>query len=165
MEYFDITTKRREILILSLAKDGQKVFRIDGQPSNFKVSEFACKDGSDTIKIDTDLVIILQMVRSAYGQPVYINSAYRTPAHNKAVGGAASSQHLLGKAADIRIKNTAVSQNLQLLQTAERAGARGLGLYGNFCHVDTRDKKTCFLGTGATALGSLIHNNSFLPLI
>lgn len=165
MEYFDITARNRATLSLSVKADGHKVFRIDGVPSNFKISEFACKDGSDQILIDTALVVLLQKIRAAYGQPVYINSAYRTPSHNKAVGGSPTSQHLYGRAADIRIKNTAVSVNLQLLQTAEKGGANGLGLYGDFCHVDTRDKKSCFLGSGATKLGCLIHNNSFLPLL
>lgn len=163
MEYFDISAGNRATLQLSRKIDGNKVFRIDGVVSNFRVSEFACKDGSDGILIDTALVVMLQKVRSAYGQPVYINSAYRTASHNKAVGGSPTSQHLYGRAADIRIKNTAVSVNLQLLQTAERAGANGLGLYGDFCHVDTREKKSCFLGSGALSLGCLIHNNSFLP--
>lgn len=33
--------------------------------------------------------------------PIIVNSAYRSPAVNKAVGGVPSSQHLLGQAADI----------------------------------------------------------------
>ena len=36
------------------------------------------------------------------GTPIYINSGYRSPAVNKAVGGVATSNHLTGCAADIR---------------------------------------------------------------
>ena len=43
---------------------------------------------------------ILEPVRAHYGRPVTVLSGYRAPAVNKAVGGAASSQHLKGEAAD-----------------------------------------------------------------
>ena len=44
---------------------------------------------------------ILQPLRDAVGVPVNVTSAYRSPAVNKAVGGAKTSQHVLGEAADI----------------------------------------------------------------
>ena len=53
--------------------------------ANFRVREFACKDGSDKILVDTNLVALLQKIRDHFGAAVTINSAYRTPAHNKAV--------------------------------------------------------------------------------
>ena len=46
---------------------------------------------------------ILQPVRDNYGKPVVINSGYRCPSLNKAVGGAKTSQHLTGEAADFEI--------------------------------------------------------------
>ena len=52
----------------------------------------------------------LEMLRSEwnrrYGEgndPIIINSGYRSPAVNKAVGGVATSNHLTGCAADIRV--------------------------------------------------------------
>lgn len=44
---------------------------------------------------------VLDPLRDAYGAPIYVNSGYRCPALNRAVGGAAGSQHLTGEAADI----------------------------------------------------------------
>lgn len=44
---------------------------------------------------------ILQPLRDAVGVPVNVTSAYRSPAVNEAVGGAKTSQHVLGEAADI----------------------------------------------------------------
>ena len=44
----------------------------------------------------------LERLRQRYNQPIIINSAYRSAAVNKAVGGAATSNHLTGCAADIR---------------------------------------------------------------
>lgn len=45
--------------------------------------------------------IVLDPLREAYGKPIYVNSGYRSPKLNKAVGGAKTSQHMTGEAADI----------------------------------------------------------------
>ena len=45
---------------------------------------------------------ILDPLREAYGKAIYVNSWYRPESLNRAVGGAGSSQHLTGQAADIR---------------------------------------------------------------
>ena len=47
---------------------------------------------------------VLQKIRNHFDKAVTITSAYRTPGHNKAVGGTTYSQHLYGKAADIKIQ-------------------------------------------------------------
>lgn len=44
---------------------------------------------------------LLDPVCELWGAPLRVNSGFRCPALNAAVGGAASSQHLLGEAADI----------------------------------------------------------------
>lgn len=44
---------------------------------------------------------VLDPLREKYGKPIRVNSGYRCPKHNLAVGGASRSQHLLGEAADI----------------------------------------------------------------
>lgn len=46
---------------------------------------------------------ILDPLRAAYGQPITITSGYRCPALNKAVGGSASSVHMIGYAADMQV--------------------------------------------------------------
>lgn len=46
---------------------------------------------------------VLDKVRAHFGRPVIVNSGYRSPAVNKKVGGAASSQHVRGEAADIKV--------------------------------------------------------------
>lgn len=60
----------------SLAKDGTKKLSTD-----FKVREFRCKDGSDPIFIDSELVEVLQKIRTHFGKAVNINSAFRTASH------------------------------------------------------------------------------------
>ena len=46
---------------------------------------------------------VLQPLRDYVGAPVHINSGYRCPELNMAVGGVKNSQHCRGEAADIRI--------------------------------------------------------------
>lgn len=117
------------------SKDGSKKIS-----TNFTVKEFACKDGSDYILIDTELVKLLQSIRTYFGKPVVINSAYRNADYNKKIGGATSSQHVEGRAADI------VVQGVDPKKVAEYAESLmpkkgGIGLYSNFTHVDTRSKR------------------------
>lgn len=57
---------------------------------------------------------ILDPLREAYGEPIIVSSGYRCPELNKAVGGAASSQHTLGQAADIHTKSNTKEDNKKL---------------------------------------------------
>ena len=104
---------------------------------HFRLREFASKDGSDKVLVDDDLVFLLEQIREAAGGAVTINSGYRSPAHNAAVGGVSSSQHLYGRAADIVVSG---ASPLLVGQIAEyyldRRG--GIGVYQTFTHVDTR---------------------------
>ena len=54
---------------------------------NFKVKEFACRDGSDKLLIDTDLVDKIQGLRDYTGMPITIISGYRTETYNEKCGG------------------------------------------------------------------------------
>ena len=49
---------------------------------------------------------VLEPARAAYGKPIIVNSGYRCSIHNAVVGGASSSQHMRGEAADLRIEGT-----------------------------------------------------------
>lgn len=57
---------------------------------------------------------ILDPLREAYGKPIIITSGYRCEKLNKAVGGAASSQHVKGEAADIRSVQDTPEENKKL---------------------------------------------------
>ena len=74
---------------------------------NFTLSEF-CGDilpqTSVIINLTSLCLNCLQPLRDGLGKPVIITSGYRTPEHNKNVGGVPTSQHLYGQAADIKVK-------------------------------------------------------------
>ena len=57
---------------------------------------------------------VLDPLREAYGKPIIVTSGYRCEKLNKAVGGAASSQHVKGEAADIRSVQDTPEENKKL---------------------------------------------------
>ena len=57
---------------------------------------------------------VLDPLRTAYGAPIIVTSGYRCEKLNKVVGGAASSQHVKGQAADIRSVKDSRDQNKRL---------------------------------------------------
>ena len=57
---------------------------------------------------------ILDPLREAWGAPIIVTSGYRCGRLNKAVGGAAKSQHQYGQAADIRTVSDKPSENKKL---------------------------------------------------
>lgn len=128
------------IRVYSKAKNGDQKLS-----SNFRVREFACMDGSDPVFVDSDLVDILQKIRAHFGKAVTITSAYRTPSHNKSVGGATYSQHLYGKAADIKISGVSPKT---IATYAEKLlpDKGGIGTYTTFTHIDVRETKSRWKG-------------------
>lgn len=114
---------------------------------NFKVKEFACKDGSDYILIDDELIDLLQKIRDHFGKPVTINSAYRNTTYNKKIGGVSNSQHTKGTAADIKVADTLPSEVAKYVEyVMPKKG--GIGLYSTFVHVDTRAKRSRWTNYG-----------------
>lgn len=105
---------------------------------HFSRSEFRChgygKAGhpAHVDLVDPELVRRLEVLRSTIGRPLTIISGHRCPWENRRVGGAANSQHLYGKAADIPSGYASVA-------TAASAGFTGIGNRGAWAvHVDVR---------------------------
>lgn len=124
----------------SKAKDGNTKLS-----ANFRVREFACTDGSDPIFVDSELINVLQKIRGHFGKAVTITSAYRTPGKNKAVGGQVYSQHLYGKAADIKVKGVTPNKVAAYAETLLK-NRGGIGTYSTFTHIDTRSTKARWKG-------------------
>lgn len=111
----------------------------------FKAREFKCYDGSDLILVSPELVILLDSLRDNMRCPIYVNSGYRSHAHNIKVGGAKKSMHLYGCAADIRPKDGNL-EKLHKLAEEHLKCYGGLGKYKTFIHVDIRTKKSRWNG-------------------
>lgn len=103
---------------------------------NFTPKEIACR-GTGKLLVDERSMDMLQELRYAINTPLIINSGYRSPEHNTAVGGARNSYHLRGQAFDIR---NGLHKVDELVSLARSIGFRGVGYYASFTHLDTRDK-------------------------
>jgi Peptidase M15/Putative peptidoglycan binding domain len=102
---------------------------------HFRFREFR-SNGDGWITVDRALVRGLERYRRLLGKPVPIVSGYRDPAHNAAVGGARTSQHLFGNAADIPpALPPAVVRDLRAFSGIGVDGATGL-----VRHVDVRHR-------------------------
>ena len=118
---------------------------------NFKVKEFACKDNSDKVLIDIDLIDKLQRLRDYLGKPITITSGYRIDSYNKQCGGADNSYHLKGMAADIYCDGV---KPIVIALWAEFNGLGGIGIYLNrdreFVHLDVRPNKYRWVNKSGT---------------
>ena len=127
----------------SLAKDGTKKLSTD-----FNVREYRSKSAYLYYIIDSELVEVLQKIRTHFGKAVNINSAFRTASHNaKQKNASHYSQHLYGKAADIWIAGVSVETLAEYEETL-LPNRGGIGRYynDNFVHVDVRAAKSRWKG-------------------
>lgn len=111
----------------------------------FSPEEIACR-GTGMVLLDDrsiDALDRLDELRTRMGHPLIVNSGYRSPEHNRAVGGAARSKHMNGIAFDISMENV---DPHRFEAEARALGFNGIGLYPpqkprgarNFIHIDTR---------------------------
>lgn len=108
---------------------------INSMAPNFKIREFASKDGADKVLIDNDLILPMQYIRNQSGM-MTITSGYRTVSHNKKVGGASSSMHLFGQAVDIKVSGKTPTQIADL---AYAIGFKRIIIYSSWVHIDTKE--------------------------
>ncbi len=114
----------------------------------FKKSEFKCKCGKCggfPVEPDENLVELLENIRKHFGVPVTVTSGVRCKTHNANVGGASSSQHLKGTAADIKVKGVTPKKVAAYAETL-LPNTGGIGIYGTFVHVDVRKTKSRWNG-------------------
>ncbi len=101
---------------------------------NFSPAEIACR-GTARLLVNDAALDKLQALRDRLGKPLILRSAYRSPEHNRAVGGAKRSKHLNGAAFDIAMTN---HDPLAFEATAREVGFLGFGYYprSGFMHID-----------------------------
>ena len=122
---------------------------------NFSLSEFKCKDGSHVPDDLMDNVRLLcenlQVLREELGRPIRVISGYRSPKYNRRIGGARRSQHMLAKAADIRVNGMTPREVREVILRLIKEGqmmSGGVGLYTTFTHYDVRGRNARWRGTG-----------------
>jgi uncharacterized protein YcbK (DUF882 family) len=116
--------------------------------------ELACRDGTPYPADWHGRALILagmfEAIRRACGnKPIVIDSAYRTPAYNVQIGGEPDSQHLQGRALDLKPPDglTVVGFHTIILALAwqQLSVVGGVGIYNTFCHVDIRPRVNGYL--------------------
>lgn len=126
---------------------------------NFILSEFTQSDtaaqngianipGKEEIKAIENLVVnLLQPIREIYNKPMRINSGFRCPELNKAVGGVSTSQHVKGEAADVACDNP---QKLKDIIVNSGIDYDQIGIYSGFLHISLKlsgaNRKNIFKG-------------------
>lgn len=142
--------RRGKIFQLTEADEMKTTFIVNRAPRgipgtrHFSLSEFHSKDGQPVpVQYYGNLSFLMDQLevirREAGGKPVRISSGYRSPAHNKKVGGASHSMHLRAAAADINIDGLTPPQVQKLvgdLMAAGKIHKGGLGKYRTFTHYD-----------------------------
>lgn len=106
----------------------------DWRWKNFSPAEIACR-GTGQLKLHPEAMDKLQALRKRLGKPLILRSAYRSPEHNRAVGGAPRSKHMEGTAFDIAMAN---HDPVAFEAAAREVGFQGFGYYprSGFMHID-----------------------------
>lgn len=112
---------------------------------NFSLEEFACPECGNPTGEELEnikfLATQLQILREALGRPIKVISGWRSPNYNKRIGGAKESQHMYGRAADIKVVGMAPPEVhaavLKLIKEGKITQG-GVGKYSTFVHYDTR---------------------------
>ena len=111
---------------------------------HFKRKEFECKCGCGFDTVDVKLIEYLEKIRTHFNSPTTVNSGCRCHNYNSQIGGASKSQHKIGRAADITIKNVIPKE---IADYAESINAPGVGRYSTFTHIDSRTNSLARWGT------------------
>ena len=106
---------------------------------HFYRHEFVCHC-CGSFQLDPKLLEALEALRNLAAAPVVVLCGYRCREHNRRVGGRPNSQHLLGKAADIRIAGLNLQSMYEFALRVPQFAGGGIGVYDrDFLHVDVRE--------------------------
>jgi uncharacterized protein YcbK (DUF882 family) len=134
---------------------------MSGPSKHLSWAELACKDGTPYPQAwratrAVELAALFEAIRAECDdRPIAVTSAYRTPAYNRRIGGARLSQHVEGRALDLKPpKGMGIAEFYRRIRAlADRLDTlKGLGRYRTFVHVDTRpaSRLAVWSGTGVS---------------
>jgi uncharacterized protein YcbK (DUF882 family) len=108
----------------------------------FDLYEFDSPDlpGSGRRMMDMEFMSLIDDARGIAGIPFRITSGYRTPSHNRIVGGVDDSSHVKGCAADIYVPDN--RHRWLILDALIKVGFNRIGIANSFIHVDNDAEKT-----------------------
>jgi uncharacterized protein YcbK (DUF882 family) len=116
--------------------------------NNFSLQEFNSKCGreipNNVLPNIIQLAKNLQVLRDSLGKTISITSGYRSPQHNKKIGGAKDSQHVKGMAADIKVTGMTPKEVALVIEGLIEQGKikqGGIGIYPSWVHYDIRGTK------------------------
>jgi len=141
--------------------------------SKFKVIYEPQKKNSN-LPVDPDALLDdipskLQKLANYMKRDIRVTSGYRDPEHNRRVGGAKGSPHLTRKAVDISRSDRAPTEGgwrytsslmsdaqvADLVQKASELGFKGIGIYNDYLHLDTRSGKKCWATSKIVRVSSI----------
>jgi uncharacterized protein YcbK (DUF882 family) len=116
-------------------RDGSSNIQLASAAGLARLAPNGLRIQTDRVKVDCfkpQLVRVLKTVERHYGRPVVVTSGYRSPKHNRRIGGASGSRHTSCEAADIQIEGVSKWQLAKYLRTMPNRG--GVGTY---CHTES----------------------------
>lgn len=109
---------------------------------HFDSKEFDCKDGNNGgVTVNYELIDVLENARDFFNAPIIVTSGIRNPEYNKKVGGALKSKHIIGIAADIKVRGVEPKYVYEYFNKLY-PDKYGVGLYASFVHIDVRKNKS-----------------------
>ena len=110
---------------------------------NFEEDEFIMGDQVVFCKMDYLFLVLLDELRDKVGEPLIINSSWRSKEYNASVDGVEDSQHLYGNAVDIHCTDSVL--RAKIVGYALDLGM-SVGVYQTWIHVDNRDNQLLYVG-------------------
>jgi len=111
------------------------------------VSEAAARQGlsneptGEALENLKRLAEFLEDVRALIGKPIRVNSAYRSPEVNAAVGGSKTSQHCFGCAADIRVPGMTPDEVVRAITASNLEYDQCIREFDSWTHVSIPNKE------------------------
>lgn len=117
----------------SVGQKGARVIEVASAAGLARLAPNGLRTQTDKVEVSClkpQLVRVLKSVERHYGRPVVVTSGFRSPKHNRRIGGASGSRHTSCEAADIQVAGVTKWQLAKYLRAMP-----GRGGVGTYCHT------------------------------